>query len=100
MRRKAGRHYDAFSKRFKHEHTFMLKDVPGFSFIMIHLGNTTADTLGGCLLVGLGALLNDEQHYELRGSASAYGQVSATLTALTANGQRAYLHVERTPRPY
>lgn len=44
----------AYLKRFGQVHKFgmlMLKDVPGFSGVLIHIGNTDDDT-AGCLLVG------------------------------------------------
>ncbi len=39
-----------FSPKFHHD-MLWVKDVPGFDFILIHTGNTDADTMG-CLLVG------------------------------------------------
>jgi hypothetical protein len=39
--------------------SLMIKDVPGFSYILIHTGNTEADSMG-CLIVGkrIGTLNN------------------------------------------
>jgi hypothetical protein len=50
--RKAGRHYQQYSKRWSwHKETICLDPVPGFKFIMVHIGNTNVDT-HGCLLPG------------------------------------------------
>lgn len=48
---KVGLRYSThFSPRYHHD-MLWIKDVPGFEFILIHPGNSEADT-DGCLLVG------------------------------------------------
>ena len=51
--RNVGGFHEKYSKRFADIHVGMLHvlNVPGFSYILIHCGNTDEDT-SGCLLVG------------------------------------------------
>lgn len=54
--------------RVFHEGMLWVRDVPGFEYILIHIGNDAADT-DGCLLVGL---IADETTMTLSSSALAY----------------------------
>ena len=59
VRREGGFHA-RYGDKFPGMHRGMLHvlDVPGFEFILIHIGNTDEDT-AGCLLVGLNASVDD-----------------------------------------
>ncbi len=53
--RTTGGFHARYSERFPwHAGMLHVLDVPGFEFILIHIGNTDEDT-AGCLLVGFGA---------------------------------------------
>ena len=51
--RKEGGYHNKYTKRFEGIHRGMLEisDVPGFTYILLHCGNSDNDT-DGCLLVG------------------------------------------------
>ena len=68
------REFGGFHSRYKrryswHRGMLELADVPGFTDILIHVGNTDDDT-AGCLLVGQGALLRGR--YSVQASVLAY----------------------------
>lgn len=53
--RTEGGHHERYKRKFPTEHKgmFWLQDVPGFKWILIHIGNDDDDT-SGCILVGRG----------------------------------------------
>tara|TARA_R110000851_G_scaffold233047_1_gene385612 strand:- start:366 stop:809 length:444 start_codon:yes stop_codon:yes gene_type:complete len=69
--RAVGGFHANYSGRFPDIHQGMLQvmDVPGFEFILIHVGNTDEDT-AGCLLVGCNA--NTSQGLSVGSSVKAY----------------------------
>ncbi len=66
----AKRYNDRFFK-IDHQGMLELQDVPGFSRIYIHIGNTDDDT-SGCLLVGEGLYENHYRNGTLLRSTVAY----------------------------
>jgi hypothetical protein len=70
--RYSGRHYEQYTRRFGHKCTYQIMNVPGFQFIMIHIGNTPKDT-EGCLLICQGYKYDKvNQHYIGVESKNAY----------------------------
>lgn len=77
-------------KRYKakyawHKGMVHLQDVPGFTYIYIHPGNTEADT-SGCILVGKACLVGDDGGGSVQYSNAAYKMLYSAIGAeLDAN---------------
>lgn len=71
IKRFEGRHYDQYSKRFKHDCTFQVANVPNFKWIMLHIGNTVVHT-DGCPLLNTGVAVDANGDYRGTQSAKAY----------------------------
>jgi hypothetical protein len=71
--RKEGGFHQEYSKKFPKIHKGMIeiRNVPGFQFILYHIGNTDKDT-AGCLLVGDLANNNQVARGNIQQSAIAY----------------------------
>ena len=83
--RTEGGFHARYTARFPNFHRGMLhvSDVPGFTFILIHIGNTDEDT-AGCLLVGLNAAVDDG---ELRVTSSKLAYQKLYPMVIDAAGQ-------------
>lgn len=78
-----GNYYDRFPKL--HRGMIEIKDIPGFSYIYIHIGNTHKET-AGCLLVGTGYVFEHEEYLLLQ-SVTAYKKLYALLVDLLVEGE-------------
>lgn len=72
-----------FGKNF-HKGMLWIKDVPGFEYIFIHIGNTDDDT-AGCLLVGTTA---DKNKNFIGNSTGAYKSFYPKVARALLNGEK------------
>ena len=84
--RTAGKHHLQYKAQFPDIHRGMLQvqDVPGFEYILIHCGNTQADT-SGCLLVGSGAV-TEAGNMSISNSRLAYRRLYPMVVDAAAQG--------------
>lgn len=82
--RTEGSTHSQYSQRFADIHKGMLHvlNVPGFQWILIHIGNTEKDT-DGCLLVGED---RDEEKMTLLRSTVAYRKMYPKVAEAVSNG--------------
>ncbi len=80
-----GGFHERYTKRFKHTHQGMLQilDVPEFTDILIHIGNTAKDT-EGCLLVGEG--VKSKPRLTITSSRKAYERLYSAVIAEAIRG--------------
>ena len=94
--RQAGRHYKKYRDRWRHEFTMWVRDVPEFSWIMIHIGNYIKDT-DGCLLTGTGFYWNHERGgYVISQSTKAYFKLYHKFGEAVKRGEEVTLIVDRS----
>ncbi len=98
LRREGGFH-SRYADKFPDMHRGMLHvlNVPGFEFILVHIGNTDEDT-SGCLLVGLNAVVDDG---ELRVTSSrlAYQKLYPMVVEAAERGELRIDYVDNDKLP-
>ena len=85
-----GGHNEKYSKRFPDMHIGMIQlmDVPNYTDILIHCGNTAGDT-AGCLLTW-----TEKANYDrVIGSEKAYKKIYPIISVALAKGEKCYLNI-------
>jgi hypothetical protein len=72
IRRNYGQHYERYKARYGHEFSIEVPNVPNFTNVLIHIGNSVGDT-AGCPLINYGfEYLPQDDVFIGRNSAKAY----------------------------
>ena len=93
LKRFAGKH-DFYSKRYADIHRGMLwlQDVPGFTDVLIHVGNFEHET-DGCLLIGLGREEYPDGGGHVLRSVAAYRRVYPRIAAAIEAGETVRIEI-------
>lgn len=91
--RTSGTHHIEYGKKFPEFHIGMLhlQDVPGFQYILIHIGNSIKDT-EGCILVG-----NKPQGDNIIDSTLAYVKLYQKVAPALKKGERVTIKITEWP---
>lgn len=87
--RKEGGFNDKYLQKFGssfHKGMLWIKDVPGFEYVLIHIGNKDDDT-AGCLLVGDSANQNITEEGFISNSTTAYKRIYPDVASALLNGE-------------
>lgn len=90
--RKEGGHHSRYSNKFPSIHKGMLhiQDVPGFTHILIHIGNKDDDT-AGCTLVGDTSINNLTRAGAIQESTIAYERMYYKVSQAILKGEDVYI---------
>ena len=92
--RTVGGFHEKYKAQFgaMHQGMLWLQNVPNFEFVLIHMGNTDADT-AGCLLVGNTATQNATGRGVVGESRAAYRRIYPPIAAALAAGQKVHIEI-------
>lgn len=92
--RKEGGHHESYKKKFPaiHKGMLWLQDVPGFQYILIHIGNTDLDS-EGCILIGDAVAQNVSERGAISGSGNAYARIYPKIANALEAGQTVTIEV-------
>lgn len=85
------KYLETYGNKF-HKGMLHITGIPGFEYILIHIGNTALDT-EGCLLVGLTQTDNSLiQNGFISNSEKAYKKIYPKIAEALENGEEVWIH--------
>lgn len=96
--RKEGGFHQRYAKKYPAIHNGMLwvRDVPGFEWILLHIGNYESES-DGCILLGSTAIMSPSCEFSVMQSEKAYLAVYHRLAPFAADGDLVLHVTERQP---
>jgi hypothetical protein len=94
-----GEHFERYRKKFGHKFSIEITNVPGFTNILLHIGNFIRDT-SGCPLPNYGIVYNQEKKiFSGSQSTAAYLDFYRIIAEAFDQGKRVFITFDRNP-PY
>lgn len=93
--RKEGTFHTKYSKSFSGIHKGMLwiRNIPGFEYVLIHVGNTDNDT-SGCILVGNICTQNILGRGSIAESTVAYKRIYPVIASALEAGEKVFIEIK------
>jgi len=93
--RTVGSFHQRYSKQFPdiHKGSLWIRNIPGFEYVLIHIGNTDNDT-SGCILVGDTATQNVTNRGFIGDSTKAYKRIYPQIAEALAQGRSVSITIE------
>lgn len=90
--RTVGGFHQKYSQKFGDTHKGMLwiRNVPGFKYVLIHIGNKDDDT-AGCLLVGDTSIQNITEEGFIGNSTAAYNRIYPVIASELEQNKKVYI---------
>lgn len=92
--RTVGSFFEKYKKQFGHKFVLHLLDVPGFEYILLHIGNTVKDT-SGCVLVNRFLGLGTDGNYTGTDSTSVYKLMYSLAEKALERGEEIWIEIQR-----
>lgn len=90
-----GSFFEKYRREHGHKFSIQIANVPGFEFILIHIGNTIADTKG-CLLVNRNiGIQTTPRDYKGTDSTSVYKLLYSLIEAAFERNEEVWIEIQR-----
>ena len=94
--RTAGSFFEKYRKAHGHKFVLHIQDVPGFEFILMHIGNTIKDT-SGCLLINRFIGIGTDGNFMGSDSTSMYKLFYSLAEKALERGEEIWIEIQRRP---
>jgi len=95
IKRFHGKKYEEYKRKFNHKYALEIANVPNYTNVLLHIGNTIKDTLGCPLVnrnIGINPITGD---YQGSDSSSVYRALYLIVDAAFERGEECWIEIQR-----